>query len=236
MLLLEICKCDNKFFDLFRHISLEYCTPHIIDEIYNFSVENSFESILLQIYKDTLKHYHSNIRNKIELANNSESSFEKPIAKPKFEISNPSNSYVFLLASKEIKMEYSSSTRCCGKLTDINTYTTHDDFHTQNSENSWIRADLKGYKLKPNSYILLSTYSDSRLLRYWRLEGIKEDGSTVVLDNKDYAFKTMETKKFPLQTNNYFVAFKIIHTGKNQTGSYEINVQVFDFKGELIKI
>ena len=222
-LLLNICKRDNKFFDLFRCISLEYCTPHIFEEIYNFSVENSFESTLLTIYKDTLKHHHSNIQ-KFEISNNPINVYE----------------YRFKEISKEIKMEYSSSSVCCGNITDINTYTNHEDFHTKSIENSWIRADLKRYKLKPSSYILLSNYKDNRLLRYWRLEGIKADGSTVVLDNKDYAFKNNETKEFPLQTNDYFVAFKIIHTGKNQhaTNPYEycLHVQVFDFKGELIKI
>ncbi|EAY07478.1 hypothetical protein TVAG_499660 [Trichomonas vaginalis G3] len=215
-LLLNICKRDNKFFDLFRHISLEYCTPHIFEEIYNFSVENSFESTLLTIYKDTLKHHHSHIRNRIKLSNNSISSFEKPITKQKFEISNnPINvyEYRFKEISKEIKTEYSESI-------DI----------------SWIRLDLKGHKLKPSSYILSSNCTDSyhhHLLRYWRLEGIKSDGSTVVLDNKDYAFKNNETKEFPLQTNDYFVAFKLIQTEKNQ---YCIDIPVFDFKGELIKI
>ena len=242
MLLLEICKHDNKFFDLFRHVSLEYCTPHIFEEIYNFSVENPFESILLKIYKDTLKHYHSSIRNKIELSNEPISSFEKHITKPKFEISNnPINVHEYRYAeiSKEIKMEFTSSSVCCVKITDINTYTNHEDFHTKWSSNEWIRADLKGYKLKPSSYILLSAYKDNRLLRYWRLEGIKEDGSTVLLDNKDYAFKNMEIKEFPLQTNDYFIAFKIIQTGKNQcngVNSHELTLQVFDFVGKLINL
>ena len=243
MLLLEICKRDNKFFDLFRCISLEYCTSHIIEEIYDFSVENSFESILLKIYKDTLKHYHSNIRNKIELSNNSDSSFDKPFIPTLIEISNnPINIHEFRYTeiSKEIQMEYSSSSVRNGKITDINTYSSHDDFYTSyNSDNQWIRVDLKGYKLKPSSYILLSAFISDYLLRYWRLEGIKENGSTVVLDNKDYAFKNYETQEFPLQTNDYFVAFKIIQTGKNQrnnSNDNELSIQVFDFKGELIKI
>ncbi|EAX95058.1 hypothetical protein TVAG_428610 [Trichomonas vaginalis G3] len=237
MLLLEICKQDNKFFDLFRYISLEYCTSHTFEEIYIFSVENSFEPILLKIYYDILKH--SNKIRKLEISDSSNSLFEKYLQKNQFEISI-NDAHEFVLISERINAEFSSSSVKFGKITDINTYSIHNDFTTRcDSANQWVRVDLKGYKLKPSSYILLSAFTSSYLLRFWRLEGIKENGSTVILDNKNYSFQHNETKEFPLQTSDYFVAFKLIQTGKNQHNKdddNELSIQVFDFKGELIKI
>ena len=88
---------------------------------------------------------------------------------------------------KEIKMEFTASSVCSGSLSYINSYRNDVDFFTNHSPISWIKADLKGYKLKLTSYTLQSriTY-DICLLRRWKLEGIKEDGTTVVLDNDKY--------------------------------------------------
>ncbi|EAY11600.1 hypothetical protein TVAG_081720 [Trichomonas vaginalis G3] len=117
----------------------------------------------------------------------------------------------------------------------INSYRSDVHFCTRNSPNSWIKADLKGYKLKPTSYILQSSIKHGcNLLRRWKLEGIKEDGTIVVLDNdKYYEFKQGEIKEFPLQTNNYFVSFKITQTGKTSSNEDWLIINIFDFKGEL---
>ena len=49
-------------------------------------------------------------------------------------------------------------------------------------------------------------------------------------------FKKKEIKEFPLETNEYFVSFKLTQTGKNSYNYDILIVQIFDFKGELIKI
>ncbi|EAY15311.1 hypothetical protein TVAG_394550 [Trichomonas vaginalis G3] len=125
-----------------------------------------------------------------------------------------------------------------GKISEINSYLDDDvHFFTKGEPNLWVKADLKGYKLKPKSYILQSTCEgDYHLLRSWKLEGIKEDGTSIVLDNQNYEFKQSEIKEFPLQTNDYFVAFKITQTGKNSSDQDYFRISVFDFKGKLIKI
>ncbi|EAX91397.1 Mig-related protein [Trichomonas vaginalis G3] len=124
-----------------------------------------------------------------------------------------------------------------GNLSNINSYSNNDDFYTIIQPNPWLKADLKGYKLKPKSYILQSRcLSNSDFLRSWKLEGIKEDGTTIVLENNNYKFTQREIKEFPLQTNDYFVAFRITQTGKNSYGNERLMINIFDFKGELIKI
>ncbi|EAY01032.1 hypothetical protein TVAG_295660 [Trichomonas vaginalis G3] len=239
LLLLEICKNNNTLFDLFRYINLSFCSCEIYDRIYTFCIEHSFETVLLSIYNETLKKYHSNLGANIEISKDPISSFEKPLIKNQFTISNNSiYVYEIVKASEEIKMEFTASSVFSGSLSDINSYRNDCDFYTQNDSNSWIKADLKGYKLCPTSYILQSTCADDPdLLRRWKLEGIKEDGTTVVLDNdKYYEFKRSEIKEFPLQTNEYFVSFKITQTGESADGDHFFNLIVFDFIGLPIKI
>ncbi|EAX84797.1 hypothetical protein TVAG_024020 [Trichomonas vaginalis G3] len=239
LLLLSICKQNDTLFDLFRYIKLTFCSRETYDIIYNFCIEHSFERVLLSIYNETLKNYHSNLRENIEISNEPISTFEKPLINNQFTISDNSIcAYNILKASEEIKMEFTASSVGCGGT--INSYrnVVDFDFYTCSYPNSWIKADLKGYKLKPTSYTLQSTIKyDISLLRRWKLEGIKEDGTTVVLDNdKYYEFKQKEIKEFPLQTNEYFVSFKITQTGTNSNNDDTLMVQIFDFKGELIKI
>ncbi|EAX95111.1 hypothetical protein TVAG_033310 [Trichomonas vaginalis G3] len=240
LLLLSICKQNDTLFDLFRYIKLTFCSRETYDIIYNFCIEHSFERVLLSIYNETLKNYHSNLRENIEISNEPISTFERPIIKNQFTISN--NSFdvngTKLVGYNEIKMEFTASSVYNGSLSDINSYRNDFDFSTNSSPNSWIKADLKGYKLKPTSYTLQSRIThDSCLLRRWKLEGIKEDGTTVVLDNdKYYEFQQKEIKEFPLQTNEYFVSFKITQTGKNSIDRDFLQISIFDFKGELTKI
>ena len=132
-------------------------------------------------------------------------------------------------------MKMTASSVGNGSLSNINSY-LYNDFYTNNVPNSWLRADLQGYQLKPNSYFIRSACHTSSLLRNWKLEGIKKDGTTVVLENKSFIIPLNEIKEFPLQTNDYFVAFKITQTGKNATNGDHFLINVFDFKGELIKI
>ncbi|EAY07464.1 hypothetical protein TVAG_499500 [Trichomonas vaginalis G3] len=109
LLLLEICKRNNSLFDLFRYIKLSFCSRDIYDEIYNFSIEHSFESVLLAIYNETLKNYHSNIREKIEISNQPISSFEKHLIKNIFAISNQYNaSFEKPLIKNKISMSTNS--------------------------------------------------------------------------------------------------------------------------------
>ncbi|EAY21893.1 hypothetical protein TVAG_249530 [Trichomonas vaginalis G3] len=240
LLLLSICKQNDIFFDLFRYIKLTFCSRETYDIIYNFCIEHSFERVLLSIYNETLKNYHSNFRENIEISNEPVSSFEKPLINNQFTISNNSIcAYNILKASEEIKMEFTASSVENGRsLSDINSYRSDVQSCTDNHPNSWIKADLKGYKLKPISYILQSNnQNDYNLLRRWKLEGIKEDGTTVVLDNdKYYEFKQSEIKEFPLQTKEYFVSFKLTQTGKTSSDEDFLIINIFDFKGELIKI
>ncbi|EAY15461.1 hypothetical protein TVAG_252740 [Trichomonas vaginalis G3] len=240
LLLLSICNINDTFFDLFRYIKLAFCTREIYDTIYNFCIEHSFERVLLPIYNETLKNYHSILRENVEISNGPISLFEKPLIKNQFTISNNSIcAYESMLVDyKEIKMEFTASSVLNGSLSDINSYRNDVDFYTNDLPNSWIKADLKGYKLKPTNYMLQSRVTDNNyLLRRWKLEGIKEDGTTVVLDNdKYYEFKQREIKEFPLQTNEYFVSFKLTQTGKDSSNCYFLQILIFDFKGELIKI
>ena len=245
LLLLDTCRRDNTLFDLFSYVNLQFCSSEVYDYIYNFSVENSYESSLLTIYNETLKHYQSKLRNKFEISNQTIASFEKHLIRNQFQISNHSFSFVDTKfvekVSKEIQMEMTASSLDCGNLSDINSYSDNAKFFTSDKPNSWVKADLKRYKLKPKSYILRSTCKgDYSLLRKWKLEGIKEDGTSIVLDNQYYEFQLNEIKEFPLQTNDYFVAFKITQTGKNSNNDpdqcYFFNINVFDFNGELIKI
>ncbi|EAY22535.1 hypothetical protein TVAG_035580 [Trichomonas vaginalis G3] len=240
LLLLSICKQNDTFFDLFRHIKLAYCSRETYDRIYNFCIEHSFERVLLSIYNEILKNYHSNIRENIEISNEPISSFEKLIIKNQFSISNNSfNVYDHMFVDyKEIKMELTASSVCSGRsISFINSYSNDEQFCSNDCPNSWIKADLKGYKLKPTSYVLQSNFkNDMNLLRKWKLEGIKEDGTTVVLDNdKYYEFKQSEIKEFPLQTKEYFVSFKLTQTGKTSSDEDWLIINIFDFKGELTK-
>ncbi|EAX80069.1 hypothetical protein TVAG_386970 [Trichomonas vaginalis G3] len=240
LLLLDTCRRDSTLFDLFSYVNLQFCSSEVYDYIYNFSVENSYESSLLTIYNETLKHYHSKSRNKFEISNQTITSFEKHLIRNQFQISNHSFSFVdpkiVEKVSKEIKMEMTASSLYGGNLSNINSYSDNANFYTNNEPNSWVKADLKGYKLKPKSYILRSSYGfSSNLLRRWKLEGTKEDGTSIVLDNKYYEFQPREIKEFPLQTNDYFVAFKITQTGKNSSDQDYFRITVFDFKGKLIK-
>ncbi|EAY07348.1 hypothetical protein TVAG_139780 [Trichomonas vaginalis G3] len=222
LLLLSICKQNDTLFDLFRYIKLTFCSRETYDIIYNFCIEHSFEGVLLSIYNETLKNYHSNLREKIEISNNSICAYES-----------------MLVDYKEIKMEFTASSVANGRsLSDINSYRNDANFYTCSYPNSWIKADLKGYKLKPTSYKLHPTVRyDTHLLRRWKLEGIKEDGTTVVLDNdKYYEFKQSEIKEFPLQTNEYFVSFKLTQTGKDSNNCDILRINIFDFKGKLTKI
>ncbi|EAX93888.1 hypothetical protein TVAG_032740 [Trichomonas vaginalis G3] len=240
LLLLEICKMNNALFDLFRYIKLSFCSSEILDQIYNFSIERSFESVLLTIYNETIKNYHSYLREKFEISNQSILSFEKPFTETKITISNNyMNFYDFVKASEVIKMELSASTIRDGSLSNINSYRNDVNFHTQSYTNSWIKADLKGYKLKPMFYILQSTVveNDSHFLRRWKLEGIKEDGTTIVLNSdKYYEFNRGEIKEFPLQTNEYFVSFKLTQTGENSSNTNYLQINIFDFIGDFVKI
>ncbi|EAY10081.1 hypothetical protein TVAG_329680 [Trichomonas vaginalis G3] len=241
LLLLDTCRRDSTLFDLFSYVNLQFCSSEVYDYIYNFSVENSYESSLLTIYNETLKHYHSKSRNKFEISNQSITSFEKHLIRNQFQISNHSFSFVdpkiVEKVSKEIKMEMTASSLYGGNLSNINSYSDNANFYTNNEPNSWVKADLKGYKLKPKSYILRSSYVfSSDLLRRWKLEGTKEDGTSIVLDNQYYEFQQREIKEFPLQTNDYFVAFKITQTGQNSSNCDFFRITVFDFKGDLIKI
>ncbi|EAY07244.1 hypothetical protein TVAG_240450 [Trichomonas vaginalis G3] len=246
-LLLETCRRDSTLFDLFGYVNLQFCSSQVYDEIYNFSVENSYESSLLTIYNETLKNYHSKLRNKFEISNQTIASFEKHLIQNQFQISNHSFSVgipkFVEKVSKEIHMEMSTSSIAdtSSDKSTINSYSNNDQFFTKTEPNSWLKAELKGYKLKPKSYILQSRcLGSSNLLRSWKLEGIKEDGTSIELDNHSYEFKQSEIKEFPLQTNDYFVAFKITQTGKNSSNDpdncYFFNINVFDFNGELIKI
>ncbi|EAY03859.1 hypothetical protein TVAG_063720 [Trichomonas vaginalis G3] len=222
LLLLSICKQNDTLFDLFRYIKLTFCSRETYDIIYNFCIEHSFERVLLSIYNETLKNYHSNLRENIEISNEPICAYESHYEE----------------ISKEIKIEFTASSVAFGRsLSVINSYRNYANFSTNSSPNSWIKADLKGYKLKPTSYVLQSTVIGSmNLLRRWKLEGIKEDGTTVVLDNdKYYEFKQSEIKEFPLETNEYFVSLKLTQTGKTSDNYDILMINIFDFKGELIK-
>ncbi|EAX94176.1 hypothetical protein TVAG_315820 [Trichomonas vaginalis G3] len=235
-LLLEICKNNALFFDLFRYVKLAFCSREIYDEIYNYSIEHSFERVLLSIYNETLKNYHSNLRENIEISNEPISSFEKPIIKNQFTIANNSfNINEIVKASEKIKMEFTASSCHDGNLSDINSYRNDAYYYTSDLPNSWIKTDLKGYKLKPTSYVLQSNVRwGDNLLRRWKLEGIKENGTIVILDSdKYYEFKQGEIKEFPLQTNEYFVSFKLTQIGKNASKRDFLIVMIFDFKGVL---
>ncbi|EAX91413.1 hypothetical protein TVAG_313000 [Trichomonas vaginalis G3] len=89
-ILLEICKMNRSLFDLFGYVNLQFCSSKFFDEIYNFSVENSFESSLLTIYNETLKNFHSNIRDNIEISSKSITSFEKHLIQNKLKVSDQS--------------------------------------------------------------------------------------------------------------------------------------------------
>ncbi|EAY09951.1 hypothetical protein TVAG_482250 [Trichomonas vaginalis G3] len=147
LLLLAICKRNDTFFDLFRNIKFTFCSRETYDAIYNFTIEHSFETVLLTIYNETLKNYHSNLRGNIEISNESISSFERPIIKNQFTISN--NSFdvneTKLVDYKEIKMGFTASSVYNESLSDINSYRDDVDFYTNNNANSWIQANLKGY-------------------------------------------------------------------------------------------
>ena len=95
--------------------------------------------------------------------------------------------------------------------------------------------DLKRYKLKPKSYILQSRCKGNfNLLRSWKLEGVKDNGTYIELDNHSYEFRQKEIMEFPIQTNDYFIAFRITQT-KNSDNCGIFNINVFDFSGELIE-
>ncbi|EAY04391.1 hypothetical protein TVAG_416890 [Trichomonas vaginalis G3] len=244
LILLDTCRKNNSLFELFRYVNLQFCSSEVYDSLYHFSVENSFESSLLTIYNETLKNYHSKIRNRFEISNQTIASFEKQKAQNQFKISIESfsigESKFVEKVSQEIHMEMTASSICDGNLSLINSYSDITTFATNNEPNSWVKADLKGYKLKPKSYIIRSRCDSSHnLLRSWNLEGIKEDGTCILLENQSYEFQIREIKEFPLQTKDYFVAFKITQT-KNSVNDlddcYYFNINIFDFKGELIKI
>ncbi|EAX96246.1 hypothetical protein TVAG_205320 [Trichomonas vaginalis G3] len=124
-------------------------------------------------------------------------------------------------------MEITASSVESGNLSIINSY-SDKDFYTKNHPNSWLRADLNGYQLKPTSYFIRSCCNNIHyLFRNWKLEGIRVDGTSVMLDTRSYNIALNEIKEFPLQTNDYFVAFKITQIGKNANNDNCFDILMF---------
>ena len=114
------------------------------------------------------------------------------------------------------------------------------NFWTQDEENSWIRIDLKRHKLMIKSYSLHGRIDyDQYQLQTWKLQGFNEMKQWEDIDsheNQPLLFK--KTVTFHLENKDrkqtkYFMAFKLIQTGVNTSGTNDLVISRIELFGQL---
>lgn len=114
------------------------------------------------------------------------------------------------------------------------------NFWTQDEENSWIRIDLKKHKLMIKSYSLHGRVDiDEYQLQTWKLQGFNEMKQWEDLDvheNQPLPFKktvTFHIENKDKKQTTYFMAFKLIQTGVNTSGTNDLVISRIELFGQL---
>ena len=122
----------------------------------------------------------------------------------------------------------------------INKYSNDTYFISQSIPNSWVEWKLKqNYLIQPTSYIVRTSHNGNfrYKLQTWRVEGLTTNGETKVIHKVfNSLLKEGEIRKYDITSNDKFVSFKLIQTGKNSDNADYLLIDVFDFSGKIFEI
>ena len=210
--IISLTKESKEFYLLIENIYFEFCNERTIKDIQNLTDTNNFQNIV-NSFGDSLlriKNHSSKNRNKIIVTS----------VTNYFESGNVEMSASSIFEGNAINM--------------INSNRNDIYFYTEDKPNSWIQWKIKeNYAIQPTEYLLGNTTIVNRP-QTWRVEGTTIDGETKIIHEiNNSPIGNGEIRKYPLSTEDKFISFKIIQTGKNNYGDDFLCLNAFDFSGKI---
>lgn len=127
----------------------------------------------------------------------------------------------------------SASSRAEGSLENIVDRTT-GMFATGGNPNEWVKVDLKTKKLKCNYYSIKGWMYSGDLLRNWNFQGSNDETNWENLDiqtNNQVGQNAWYSKN--VNTTTFYRYFRILSTGPNSNGSFNLTLSEWELYGEL---
>ncbi|EAY23737.1 hypothetical protein TVAG_120750 [Trichomonas vaginalis G3] len=216
--IISLTKESIEFYPLIENIYFEFCNEQTIKDIQNLTNVNNYQNIV-NSFGDSL----------LRIKNRSSKDRKKIIFKSVTNYFESGN------------VEMSASSISSGHSVDvINKYRDGVYFLTNNIPNSWVQWKIKqNYAIQPTEYIIRVCFKSGSAvhLQTWRVEGTTINGETKVIHEVNHSnIREGEVPKFSLNTDDKFISFKLIQTGKNDCNNDHLVLDVFDFSGKIYEI
>ena len=229
---IELCSINTTYETLFRYVWLEYCS---IDTIHEFT---SYVDSNIDTTQNNRSIFECMKRRLLEpklpkSPNFSKGRHERPINEVTDE--DPLRGILYKENQKgNVNLDASSTYN--GNVFDLLKADQNVDFCTNNTQNSYIEASLKGNKsFIINKYMIRGNKCPSAdPLQSWKLEGKKKsDNEYVILsEHNNEPFDQLETRVFDVSCNEPLTSVRLTQTSENDCGDHYFRINAFDIFGE----
>ncbi|EAY12966.1 hypothetical protein TVAG_405120 [Trichomonas vaginalis G3] len=214
--IISLAREDIVFSSLFENIYFEFCSEETIREMKDFVNSDNYQDVVNSLVDSIIRSRDPK---------NKDRCCEKKVTN--------------YFESGNVVMSVSSIGSGSAEI--INKYRNDTYFISQNIPNSWVEWKLKqNYLIQPTSYIVRTSpnyMSFINKLRSWKVEGLTINGETKVIHKvSNSLLNEGEIRKYDIISNDKFVSFKLIQTGKNNDNHDKLLIDVFDFSGKLFEI
>ncbi|EAY13354.1 hypothetical protein TVAG_164640 [Trichomonas vaginalis G3] len=213
--IISLAREDIVFSSLFENIYFEFCKEETIREMKDFVTSDNYQDVVNSLVDSIIRS--RDPKNKDRCGGK--------------EVTN-------YFESGNVVMSASSTSSESAEI--INKYRNDTHFQTRNEPNSWVEWKLKqNYLIQPTSYIVRTSHNGNfrYKLQTWRVEGLTTNGETKVIHEvSNSLLKKGEIRKYDITSNDKFVSFKLIQTGKNSYNNDYLLIDVFDFSGKVFEI
>ncbi|EAY07813.1 hypothetical protein TVAG_312120 [Trichomonas vaginalis G3] len=214
--IISLTKENEKFYPLIENIHFEFCNEQVIKSMKDIVDLNNYHCVVNSLSDSLLRSRNPKSKDRI------------------LQCENKTNYF------KSGNVEMSASSIGSGHSIDvINKYRTDTYFKTENIPNSWVQWKLKqNIAIQPTEYIVRTFHSgiSSYQLQTWKVEGTTINGETKIIHEVNKSpLNAGEIRKYSLNTNDKFISFKLIQTGKIAYSSPNdsLRLDVFDFSGKI---
>ena len=235
---LELCKHEKSYEELFKNIQLQYCTVGVINKFNNYVIEKCksipnfdpiYDCIKTKLLLDLTSYLTSH-----------QSRYDDPnrMVSYCYNDSSPFNG-IFKNMYEQNNVEFNASGINNGDVYDLLRNGVENDFQTTNLPNSYIEGQLKNgdiflieeYAIRGNKH----SPQGNHHLKSWKLEGRREcDNKWIELDaHQNEPFDTLKIKHFKVHCDEELNAIRLTQTGINTHDTNHLVINAFDIFGKV---
>ncbi|EAY07194.1 hypothetical protein TVAG_050090 [Trichomonas vaginalis G3] len=140
------------------------------------------------------------------------------------------------LRSKKKNISVSSSSVNTGTITSLINPSNKTNFWTGNQPDSWVKVELKKFRVRPTSYTIRGRYDhDFNQPQSWNFEGMHAGKWEILDTHVNEPLRVKEPRNFKLSTQNKYSSFRIKQTGPNTYGDQDLVLSAFEVFGEIFE-